>query len=120
METLPDKKSDNTLTGLLSRTDIRQKFDDMLGRKSAGFISSILSAVSTNANLAQCEPMSIITSAAVAASLDLPINQNLGFAHIVPYNNKAQFQMGWRGFVQLGIRTGLYKTIHVATVYKDE
>jgi recombination protein RecT len=62
----------------------------------------------------------------MAASLDLPINTNLQFAHLVPYRRSAngpkvcQFQMGWRGFVQLAIRTGQYKTMHVTEVYKDE
>ncbi len=60
----------------------------------------------------------------VAATLDLPINQNLGFAFIIPYKSDgksyAQFQMGTKGFIQLAIRTGQYKTIHATEVYKDE
>lgn len=85
----------NTLATLLGSTDVRKRFDDMLGKKAAGFVSSIISATSTNKNLKLCDPRSVISSAAIAASLDLPINPNLGFAHIVPYGGKAQFQMGW-------------------------
>jgi recombination protein RecT len=59
--------------------------------------------------------------------LDLPINKNLGFAHIIPYNNtkkglvtEAQFQMGWKGFVQLAQRSGQYKTISATPVYEGQ
>jgi len=64
--------------------------------------------------------MSVVAAAAVAASLDLPINPSLSFAHIVPYSGRAQFQMGWRGFVQLGIRTDKYKTINASRVFEGE
>lgn len=56
---------------------------------------------------------------AEAATLDLPINPNLGFAYVVPYGNQAQFQMGWRGFVQLAMRSGQYKTINVNEIYEE-
>lgn len=108
------------LNQLLERVDIRKKFEDMLGSKAPGFISSILSLTNANSALKTSDPMSIISSAAIAATLDLPVNPNLGFAHIVPYSGIAQFQMGWKGFVQLAIRTGLYKTMNAAEIYEGE
>lgn len=105
---------------LLGRIDVKKRFDEILGKRAPGFISSIISAVKTNPNLSACDPMSVISSAVIAATLDLPINSNLGFAHIVPYSGKAQFQMGWKGFVQLAIRTGQYKTMNAAEVYEGE
>lgn len=113
-------RQESKLAMMLRAPDMQKRFEGMLGKKAAGFISSILSAASQNPALKECNPMSVISSAAVAASLDLPINQSLSFAHIVPYKKVAQFQMGWRGFVQLAIRTGQYKTIHVSDVYDDE
>lgn len=110
----------SSLESLLKAPTMKLKFDEMLGKKSAGFMSSILSAVNTNSQLRLCDPMSVISSAAVAASLDLPINQSLGFAHIVPYSGKAQFQMGWKGFVQLAMRSGQYKSMNCSEVYEDE
>jgi len=83
-------------------------------------MSSVLSAVNSNSALKSCEPMSVIQAAAIAASMDLPINPSLGFAHIVPYGDKAQFQMGWKGFIQLAMRTGQYKTIHTAPVFEGQ
>jgi recombination protein RecT len=117
---LATKPQENRLEYLLGKDNVKERFDKMLGRKAPGFISSIISAVKSNKNLEQCEPMSVISAAAVAASLDLPINPSLGMAHIVPYSNVAQFQMGWKGFVQLALRTGQYKTLNVSEVYEGE
>lgn len=110
----------NTLKALLSTVNVRKRFEDMLGERAGAFISSILSAVAGNKALQTCDPTSIISAAAIAASLDLPINQSLGFAHIVPYSGVAQFQLGWKGLVQLAQRTGAYKTLHRALVYEGQ
>lgn len=109
-----------TVESLLAKDGFKKRFEEILGKKAPGFISSVISAVKGNANLALCEPGTVLSSAAVAASLDLPINPNLGFAYIVPYSNQAQFQMGWRGFVQLAMRTGQYQTINVSAVCDGE
>lgn len=109
-----------SLAALLAKDDTKKRFGDILGLKAAGFISSILSVANSSQDLANCEPRSIVAAAAIAATLDLPINPNLGFAYIVPYSGRAQFQMGWKGFVQLAIRTGEYKTMNTAAVYADE
>lgn len=117
------------LKNALSNDGIKKRFEEMLGKKSAGFISSIINVVNSNDYLATADPNSIIMSAAVAATLDLPINPNLGFAYIVPYNTKqkdgsfkvmAQFQMGYKGFVQLAIRSGQYKSMHVCPIFEGE
>ena len=110
----------NTLKALLDSKSVKQRFEEMLGKKAAGFMSSIVSATSGNQMLAKADPMSVISAAAVAASLDLPINPSLGFAHIVPYKDQAQFQMGWRGFVQLAMRSGQYLTMNVSEVYEGQ
>jgi recombination protein RecT len=108
------------IKSLIASPAIRARFDEMLGRRAPAFLSSIVSAVSSNPALAQCEPMSVISAAAVAAAMDLPINSSLGFAHIVPYKNVAQFQIGWKGFVQLAMRSGQYKTINLTPVLEGQ
>lgn len=117
-------KKPDALTALLKQDSVRKRFEDVLGKKAAGFMSSIISATSANKELKNADPLSIVQAAAVAAALDLPINPSLGFAHIVPYKKDgtpvAQFQMGWKGFVQLGMRTGQYRTINVSIVYEGE
>jgi recombination protein RecT len=75
--------------------------------------------------LAHADPVSIYQAAAVAATLDLPLNQNLGFAYIVPYRDKdrgqvAQFQLGYKGFIQLAQRSGQFKSIYAAPIFKGQ
>ena len=92
----------------------------MLGQKAQGFATSVLSVVNNNRLLQNAEPSTVYSSAMVAASLDLPINPNLGFAAIVPYGRVAQFQIMTRGLIQLAIRSGQYERITNAVVHKGE
>ncbi len=108
------------IKALISEQSVRARFEEMLGKRAPAFLSSIISAVSLNKQLAACDPMSVISSAAIAAAMDLPINASLGFAHIVPYNGVAQFQMGWKGFVQLAMRSGQYRTINATAVLEGQ
>lgn len=105
---------------VLAQESVQKRFSEMLGKKAPGFISSILQVVNSNNLLQKAEPHTILNGAATAASLDLPINPNLGFAYIVPYKGKAQFQMGWKGYVQLALRTGQYQAINVVEVYENQ
>ena len=118
--TTQEIKPGMSLKALMQTKTIRARFEEVLGKKSAGFMSSIVTATSQNKHLAKAEPMSIISAAAIAASLDLPINPSLGLAYIVPYGDKAQFQIGWKGFVQLALRSGQYETINAARVYEGQ
>lgn len=120
-----------TVQSLLASPNLKGRFNDILGKKAAGFMSSIIS-VANSKSLIGAEPMTIVSAAVVAATLDLPINPNLGFAYIVPYNNKrkvngkwesvkeASFQIGYKGTIQLAMRTGQYKTINATEVYKGD
>lgn len=105
---------------MLATPQIKSRFDEILGKRAPAFISSIVSAVAGNKELEKCDPRSVIASAAIAASMDLPINPSLGLAHIVPYKGTAQFQMGWKGYVQLALRSGQYKTIHASIIYEGQ
>ena len=117
-----------TVKGLLCNVDYKKRFEEILGKKAQGFMSSVINIAKTP-SLIDCEPNSVISSAVVAATLDLPIDPNLGFAYIVPYNktNKdrtktklAQFQMGYKGFIQLAQRSGQFKTINAVEVREGE
>lgn len=105
---------------------IQKKFSDMLGKKSAGFLTSVMSVAQNNALLAKAEPNSVVLAAGQAAALDLPINPNLGYAAIVPYNDKksgkclAQFQIMRDGWVELAMRTGQVTAIANEVVYEGE
>lgn len=112
------------LKGLLNAESTKKRFFEILGSKSASFISSIINVVNGNQALQEANPNTVLMSAAIAATLDLPINPNLGFSAIVPYKEKgqavAQFQMMWRGFVQLAQRSGQYRTLNTTEVYEGE
>ena len=92
----------------------------MLGQKAQGFVTSVLSVVNNNKLLQNAEPATVYSSAMVAASLDLPIQPNLGFAAIVPYGHQAQFQIMTKGLLQLAIRSGQYERVTNAVVHKGE
>lgn len=118
-----------TVKALFERVDVRKKFEEMLGKRAPQFITSVLQIAASNKLLAKADPMSIMNAAAVAATLDLPLNNNLGFAYIVPYNEKqsngewkqvAQFQLGYKGFIQLAQRSGQFRTISACPVFEGQ
>ena len=119
---------------MISQENVRKKFAEVLGQKAPQFLASITTVVQGSAQLKKCDANSIMSAAFVAATYDLPIDSNLGFAAIVPYNNnkynpqtkkyeyhmEAQFQMMYKGFIQLAIRSGYYERMNYAVVYEDE
>lgn len=122
-------KQELTVKNLFAKDEVRNKFNEMLGKRAPQFITSVLQIVASNDLLKNADPHSVYHSAAVAATLDLPLNNNLGFAYIVPYNQKqkdgsykvvAQFQIGYKGFIQLAQRTGMFKTISAAPIYEGQ
>lgn len=119
-------KPPTTVAKYLKDENIRKRTEELLGKRAGQFIASLTAMVNADNTLAQCEPTSLYMAAITAAALDLPINKNLAFAHIVPYKNnsagvtEAQFQLGWRGYVQLAQRSGQYKTISSAPVYEGQ
>ena len=104
----------------------KQQFAQILGQKSAGFMSSVLAVVNNNELLKKATAPSVVNSALIAATLDLPINPNLGFSAIVPYYDGktrqtiAQFQIMYRGMIQLAMRSGQVKTIIAEEVHEGE
>lgn len=113
----------NNMKGIsqfLNSNSIKQKFEEIIGKNANGFIASLLSTVNNNALLQKADQNSIYTAALMAASLKLPINQNLGLAYIVPYAGKAQFQLGYKGFKQLAQRSGQFLVINDSDVREGE
>lgn len=118
--TITAAKEAKTLKGMLESPAYKKKFEEMLGKKAAGFMSSIIAVTNNNNYLMKADPATVIGAAAQAAMLDLPINQSLGFAYIVPYKGAAQFQLGYKGYIQLAQRSGQYIDIGAKTVYEGE
>jgi len=109
-----------TTKQFFAQDNVKGKFQELMGKNAAQFITSVLQVVNSSSLLSKATPETIYNAAAMAATLNLPINQNLGFAWIVPYRGQAQFQMGWKGFVQLAQRTGQYLRINVTEVYANQ
>lgn len=118
-----------SISAFLNGDQIKSKFTEILGTRGPSFIASVLSVCNSNNDLKKATPESVYMAALMAATLDLPINQNLGFAFIIPYKTKsgtpeekveAQFQLSARGFKQLAIRTGQYRIISDAIVYAGQ
>lgn len=114
---------------LLSKEGYQKRFDELLGKRSPQFISSIVSLMNADSALMDAfhdAPVTIIQSALQAASFDLPINPALGYAYLVPFRNskrnrmEASFIMGYKGMLQLALRTGVYKRINVVDVRAGE
>jgi len=109
-----------TIKGFFHRDDVKSKFNELMGNRSAQFITSVLSVVNNNNYLKNASPESVFSSALMAATLDLPVNPNLGFAYIIPYGQQAQFQVSYKGLIQLALRSGQFKTISVTPVYEGQ
>lgn len=110
----------NMLKGLLNSDAIKRRFEEVLKQRAPQYMSSILNLVNSDANLQNCEPISIIASCMVAATLDLPVDKNLGYAWIIGYKDRATFQLGYKGYIQLALRTAQYKSMNVIEVHEGE
>ena len=116
----------STVKGFMALPSTQKRVEELLGDRASQFMTSVSSMIGADDKLAKCEPISLFMACLTAAALDLPVNKNLGFAHIIPYENRkagvteAQFQMGWKGFVQLAQRTGQYETIAATAVYEGQ
>lgn len=110
----------NSVKGLMDSPAVKKRFEEVLCERAPQYMSSIVNLVNSDTNLKKCEPMSVIASCMVAATMDLPVDKNLGYAWVVPYGTKAQFQMGYKGYIQLALRTGQYKAINVVEIREGE
>lgn len=115
-----------TLRELFNDPIIKTKVEQLIGKNSATFATSVMQIASSNALLRKAEPSSIFNAACMAATLNLPLQNGLGFAYIVPFNNnkerkvEAQFQIGYKGFIQLAQRSGQFKRLVALPVYKKQ
>lgn len=121
------------LRTMLEAESVQKQFHNALKENKDAFIASVIDLYSGDATLQRCEPKAVLQEALKAAVLKLPINKALGFSYIVVYNNSKRdingqwvkvptptFLVGYRGLIQMAMRTGQYKTINADAVYKGE
>ncbi len=115
-----------SISELVKTSSIISRFEQMLGKRASVFLSSVVTICNQNNLLKNADPMTVLSAAAMAATLNLPINTSLGLAYIVPFRNgktgkqEAQFILGYKGYIQLAERTGRYKTINADVIYEGE
>lgn len=115
-----------TLRELFNDPIIKTKVEQLIGKNSATFATSVMQIANSNTMLRTAEPSSIFNAACMAATLNLPLQNGLGFAYIVPFKNnkerkvEAQFQIGYKGFIQLAQRSGQFKRLVALPVYKKQ
>lgn len=110
----------------LANPKTQEYLQQVLAEKKSAFVNNITALVANDVKLQACEPISLMYAGIKATALDLPLDTNLGFAYVIPYNNRkagkmeAQFQIGYKGFIQLAIRSGQFKTLNVTDVKEGE
>lgn len=120
-------KKEKTFSDFIMQDAIKRKINETVGGANGQrFITSIMSAVSTNPSLQECDNSSIISAAFLGEALKLSPSPQLGQYYMVPFNDKkrnckvAQFQLGYKGYIQLAIRSGQYKAINVLAIKEGE
>lgn len=117
------------LNDYLDQNGFRRRFDELLGGRSPQFISSVVTLVNGTPELLECfnrDPIQIVKGALKAATYDLPIEPSLGYAYLIPFRDKktgttnATFILGYKGMVQLALRTGLYQRLNTIEVHEGE
>lgn len=109
-----------SVRSLLTQDNIKQRFSDILGANASSFTANLSVMVNNSQQLSKCDPISVISAAVVSASLNLPLDPNLGFAAIVPFKDKAQFQIQWKGYKQLAIRSGQFEYLEWCLTYDSD
>lgn len=114
------------ITSYLTQDAVKNQINSIIGGKNGNkFITSIVSAVNANPALQECTNQSILSGALLGESLNLSPSPQMGFYYLVPYNDKergkvAQFQLGYKGYIQLAIRTGQYKKLNALAIKEGE
>ena len=112
------------LKTMLNSTSVKEQFQNALKENSGLFVASLIDIYSNDRSLQDCEPKAVVMEALKAATLKLPINKSLGFAYIVPFKNKGKSEptmiIGYKGLIQLAMRTGSYRYINADVVYEGE
>jgi recombination protein RecT len=116
MTTTPVK----TIANFLSNPNTSNFLEKTLEENKGTFVSNLIAMCDSDNKLAACDPSTLMKCAMNATALNLPLNKNLGYAYVIAYNGVPSFQMGYKGFIQLAIRTGAYRFINAVEVRDGE
>lgn len=120
------KPTKATISAYLTNDAVKNQINKVLGNDGSRFISSLLSAVQTTPALQECTNQSLVNAALLGEALKLSPSPQLGHFYMVPFKNtkkgvtEAQFQLGYKGYIQLAIRSGYYKKLNVLPIKAGE
>ena len=109
-----------SVANFLNMPSTAKFLESTLQEKKAEFISNLIAMADADSNLAACNPSALMKCALNATALNLPLNKNLGYAYIIPYKGIPSFQIGYKGIIQLAIRTGAYRYINATEIREGE
>lgn len=116
--TAPAKKT--TLANFVNFPNTKKFLEDSLKEKKTEFVSNLIALTESDSKLEECDPGQLIKCAMNATALNLPLNKNLGFAYIIPYKGVPSFQIGYKGFIQMAIRSGYYEFLNATEIREGE
>ncbi len=108
--------------GIMNTKDMVRRMTSACGTKEAAlqFMASMLDLYEGDNYLQKCDPQKVIMECVKAASLNLPLVKSLGYAYVVPYGNVPTFTIGYKGYIQLALRSGQYKCLNADCIYEGE
>jgi len=109
-----------SLGNFLNGPSISKYLEETLAENKKEFVANLITLCNNDANLALCDPNQLMLCAMNATALNLPLNKNLGYAYIIPYKGVPSFQIGYKGLIQLALRSGQYKFLNACEVREDE
>ena len=123
-EQVAKKKPVDALKAIMAATSVQDQFKNALGENANSFVASLIDLYNTDKSLQECNPNQVVSEALRAAVLKLPIIKALGYAYIIPFKIKGVltpvFMVGYKGLIQLAMRTGQYRYINADVVYEGE
>jgi recombination protein RecT len=119
--TQPEEKALTKITNYMESSVVRARFAQIMGERGAStYISSVLIAVADSYSLQKCAPASIYTSALRAATLRLSVDPGTGQAYLVPYKGQAKLIVGYKGLIDMAVRTNRYRYINASEIFEGQ
>ena len=123
--TLTQRNQQGGLATYLTKAAVKQQINNIVGENAQRFTSAIISAATVNQELQKCSNQSILSGALLGESLKLSPSPQLGQYYLVPFTDKqrgkvAQFQLGYKGYIQLAVRSGYYRKLNVVAIKEGE
>lgn len=109
-----------SIAGFLNVSGTQKFLEENLKERKGEFVSNLLAMCEADANLAMCDPKQLMMCAMNATALGLPLNKNLGYAYVIPYKGVPSFQIGYKGLVQMALKTGMYKVLNACEIREGE